>query len=103
MIASVGTSKGLNVERIYEINNELLGYNLDNKKVLIRVPQNDSEFEQFVYLSFTKGVTERETGRTMLILGSSAHHVEVMSYQFNGVLWTEKDGKEIKLFGDTIR
>lgn len=81
----------------------MLGYNLTGRKVLIRVPQNDPSFEQFVSLPFIKGVTERETGRTMIILGSNAHHIEAMQYQFHGVLWTQSDEEEIKRFGDTIR
>ncbi|MDP3882056.1 MAG: hypothetical protein Q8Q31_04245 [Nanoarchaeota archaeon] len=103
VVAAVGTSKGLEVENIYRLDNELLGYNLSGRKVLLRVPQNDSSFDHFVSLPFTKGVTERETGRTMIILGSNAHHVEAMQYQFQGVLWMPPDEKEVKKFGDTVR
>ncbi len=103
LIVSVGKERRLSVESIYRIDNELLGYNLNGNKVLLRVPQNDKQFDHFVSLPFTKGVTERETGRTMLILGSNAHHVEAMQYQFEGVLWTKKDEEEIKHFGNTVR
>ncbi len=104
LVASVGRrDKTLSVESIYRIDVDLLGYNLFGGKVLLRVPQNDLSFDSFIALPFTKGVTERETGRTMLILGSNAHHVEAMGNQFEGVLWTKADGEEIKKFGDTIR
>lgn len=103
LITSINRGETLFVERIYEMNNELLGYNLSGGKVLLKVPQNDAQFDCFISLPFTKGVTERETGRTMLILGSNAHHIEAMQNQFEGVLWTKADGEEIKKFGDTIR
>lgn len=103
LTASVGKERALSVERIYRIDNELLGYNLNGHKVLLRVPQNDRQFDHFISLPFTKGVTERETGRTMLILGSNAHHVEAMQYQFDGVLWTKNDEEDVKQFGNTIR
>jgi hypothetical protein len=101
LIASIGEEKS--TESLYKIDDELCGYNLSGNKVLIRLSQNDTAMEQYIGLSFTKGVTERETGRTMLILGSNAHHIEVMQGQFEGVLWTKKDEEEIKKFGDTIR
>ncbi|MEK6825682.1 MAG: hypothetical protein AABY00_02765 [Nanoarchaeota archaeon] len=103
LIASVGRERILSVERIYNIDNDLLGYNLSGGKVLLRVPKNDKKFDHFISLPFTKGVTERETGRTMLILGSNAHHVEAMQSQFEGVLWTKNDEEEVKRFGNTIR
>ena len=50
-----------------------------------------------------KGVTERRTGRTLLILGSKAHHGEAMQDQFSNVIWTPKMIEDTKSYGDTIR
>lgn len=88
------------LERIYQVDNNLLGYNLDGRMVLLKLPQNDKNFDQYIALSFMKGVTERKTGKTLLILGSDAHHGEAMQGQFDGVLWKPDDAKQ---FGDTIR
>ncbi len=103
IVATVTSKSITKLENIYAINNEILGYNLDGNKVLIKVPQNDASFEQYISLPFTKGVTQRQTGRTLLILGSNLHHIEAMQNQFDGVLWTTKDAKELKKYGDTIR
>ncbi|MEK6927271.1 MAG: hypothetical protein AABX11_02460 [Nanoarchaeota archaeon] len=105
LVASVGSrsKKEVSVERIPQINDELLGFNLNGQMVLIKMKQNDTKYDQYIGLPFTKGVTERETGRTMLIIGSRLHHIEAMSYQFNGVLWTKDEERPVKEFGDTIR
>lgn len=91
------------VERITRIDDNILGYNLDGKLVLMRYAQNDRGFDLYTTLSFVKGVTERETGRTLLILGSNAHHIEAMQGQFSGVVWSTKDQEELKKYGNTIR
>ena len=41
LIASVGESREskIEIEGIYKIDNDILGYNLDSKRVLLRVPQ----------------------------------------------------------------
>ncbi len=96
IIVNVGTKKELSVERIPKIDDNLLGYNLDGKKVLLKVDKNDRLFDYYISLPFTKGVTERETGRTLLIIGSNLHHIAAMQYQFNGVLWTKTDLREVK-------
>lgn len=91
------------IERVSRINNDVLGYNLDGRMCLMRSGKNDRNFDEYLSLPFTKGVTERVTGRTLLILGSNSHHGEAMAGQFSGVLWTPDLLEEIKRYGDTIR
>jgi hypothetical protein len=91
------------IERIPLIDNELLGYNLDGKMCLIRAKKNDRNFDMYLSLPFTKGVTERHTGRTLLILGSNSHHGEAMLGQFSGVIWQPNLLDDVKKYGDTIR
>lgn len=91
------------LERIPKFDDELFGYNLEGRMLLLRQPKNDREFDSYVSLPFAKGVTERETGRTLLILGSNAHHIEAMQGQFSGVIWHKTDQKEVKKYGDTLR
>lgn len=91
------------METFQRISNDLLGYNLDGKLVLMRCDKNDRGFDSYITLPFTKGVTERETGKTLLILGSNAHHIEAMQNQFKGVVWDKDDEIEVKRFGNTIR
>jgi hypothetical protein len=95
--------KDENVERLNKIDDDILGYNLDGKICLMRTKKNDRNFDCYLSLPFTKGVTERITGRTLLILGSSAHHGEAMLGQFLGVLWEPNLITEVKKYGDTIR
>jgi hypothetical protein len=90
-------------ERLPKIDDNILGYNLDGKMCLIKIARNDRGFDSYVSLPFTKGVTERGTGRTMLILGSTAHHGEAMLNQFQGVVWTPDMLEEEKKYGNTIR
>lgn len=89
------------VERAPNIDDDLLGYNLGSDFVLVRAKNNGREFDCFVKLPFTKGVTERVTRRTMLIIGDLAHHGEAMQGQFDVALdpYTGKG----KAFGDTLR
>jgi hypothetical protein len=61
--------------------------------------RNARDFDVYIGLPFTKGVTERCTRRTQLILGTPAHHIEAMQNQFTGTLWDENT----KRYGDTIR
>jgi len=105
LIASVGESREskIEIEGIYKIDNDILGYNLDSKRVLLRVPQNEREFDIYVSMPFTKGATERRTGRTLLIIGSGQHHIEAMDGQFSGLIWTADDRDETRKYGDTIR
>jgi len=92
------------LERIPRITDDLFGYNVDGKLLLLRFEKKDRKYDKFAALPFTKGVTERESGRTMLILGSNAHHIEAMQGQFNGVVWTPGEVNENKKkYGDTIR
>ncbi len=90
-------------ESIPKIDDDILGYNIDGKMCLLRLKQNDRKFDNYVALPFTKGVTERNTGRTILILGSTAHHGEVMVGQFEGVIWTPEMIEKEKSYGNTIR
>ncbi len=89
------------VERVPKIDDELLGYNLEGRQVLLRCAQNERAFDLYVAMPFVKGVTERGSGRTMLITGSTAHHIEAMQGQFGGVLWDESQG--VKEYGNTMR
>ena len=91
------------LEKITRINDDVLGYNLDGKLVLMRYAQNDREFDLYATLPFVKGITERETGRTLLILGSNAHHIEAMQGQFSGTIWSTKEHEDLKKYGNTIR
>jgi hypothetical protein len=95
--------KNERLERITRINDDVLGYNLDGRLMLMRYAQNDRKFDLYTTLPFVKGVTERETGRTLLILGSNAHHIEAMQGQFSGTIWTIKEHEELKKYGNTIR
>lgn len=87
------------VERLYSLDNELFGLNYEAGRVLIRIPENDSRYDHYAGMPFTKGVTERETGKTMLLAGTSAHHIDAMVGQFEGV---SQEGDE-KSYGDTMR
>ncbi|MBI2667060.1 hypothetical protein HYX13_05600 [Candidatus Woesearchaeota archaeon] len=86
-------------ERLTTLNNGLFGYNTEAGRVLLRVTHNDRKFDEYIGLPFTKGVTERETGRTMIMLATTAHHGEAMQNQFDGALWDEKE----KSYGNCIR
>ena len=55
------------LERIARIDDDVLGYNLDGRLVLMRYAQNERKFDLYTTLPFVKGVTERETGRTLLV------------------------------------
>ncbi len=88
-------------ENLYALNEDTLLSNIDAGRILVKYIKNDPEFNEYVSMPFTKGVTERKTGRTMLILGSKCHHIEAMRGQFDGVVWNE-DESEYK-YGDTIR
>lgn len=90
-------------ERIIRIDDNILGYNLNGKMCLIRAKKNDREFDCYLAMPFTKGVTERLTGRTMLILGSNAHHGDAMRGQFEGVIWNPELEEESKRYGNTVR
>jgi hypothetical protein len=112
LVALIGTPSGGRVshqgdsehlERLPRITGEILGYNLDGKLALIRYSKNDRGFDNYISLPFTKGVTERVTGRTLLILGSNAHHIEAMQGQFQGVLWSKEEEEEVKKYGNTLR
>ncbi|MBI2672817.1 hypothetical protein HYX19_01015 [Candidatus Woesearchaeota archaeon] len=93
------------LERLCKISDDILGYNLDGRMVLMKCGQNESKFDVYISLPFVKGVTERGTGRTLLILGSDAHHGEAMQNQFNDVVYSSVYGTEIdtKKYGNTIR
>jgi hypothetical protein len=91
------------LERLPVLADELLGYNLEGNLVLVRVAQNERSFDHYVALPFTKGVTERETGRTLLILGSNAHHGEAMQGQFAGAVWPDPLEERVKKYGNTLR
>ncbi len=86
-------------ENLYRIDKDLLAYNTGAGRLLVRYEKNERDFDRYISLPFTKGVTERKTGRTLMILGSSAHHGDAMQNQFEGVLWLEDEKK----YGDTIR
>ena len=53
--------------------------------------------------SFSKGVTERGTGRTLVISGSDLHHIEAMKYQFENVFGFYIALESKKKYGDAIR
>jgi hypothetical protein len=91
------------IEILDKIDDEILGYNINGKICLMKTKKNSSSFDNYIAMPFTKGVTERGTGRTLLILGSSSHHGEAMVGEFSGVLWEPYLNKEIKKYGDTIR
>ncbi len=106
VIAHVGKGKTVSkdptqewIENVYRIDQDLLGYNA-GKVILLRCSYNNPAFNMYVGLPFTKGVTERETGRTELILGSTAHHGEAMINQFDNVLWQPEDHSK---YGNTMR
>ncbi len=108
LIAYLGSSTKQNpkresgiAEKIYKIDDELLCYNVSPGFVLARIKSNDRRFDEYIKLPFTKGVTERESGRTMLIIGDLAHHGEAMQGQFD-VTKNPYDGAG-KAFGNTIR
>ncbi len=110
LVAHVGTARKCHVsrerreehtEKIPKIDDNLLAYNLDGRNMLIRCKQNQRSFDIYVSLPFVKGVTELGTGRTLVIVGSDAHHGEAMQNQFPGVLWSEDEEK--KQYGKTIR
>lgn len=88
-------------ENLYTLNEDTLLSNIGAGRILVKYIKNDPEFNEYVSLPFTKGVTERDTGRTMLIIGSKCHHIEAMRGQFDGVAWNEdKDQYE---YGNTVR
>ena len=89
------------VEQLTRIDDNLLGYNLEGRQVLLRCASNERDFDLYVAMPFVKGVTERESGRTMLILGSTAHHIEAMQGQFSGAVWDLESG--VKEYGNTMR
>lgn len=89
------------VERMPTIDDNLLGYNLEGRQVLLRCVQNERDFDLYVAMPFVKGVTERGSGRTMMIIGSTAHHIEAMQGQFNGTVWDLESG--VKEYGNTMR
>ena len=89
------------VERLFRIDDNILGYNLDGQRVFVRCQQNERAFDVYIALPFVKGMTERETGRTMIILGSEAHHGEAMVKQFPGAVWN--DVEDQRSYGNTIR
>ncbi|MEI6731861.1 MAG: hypothetical protein WCK90_04225 [archaeon] len=97
------SARGEHVERLIGLDNGVLGYNLDGKMCLMRAKKNDRGFDSYLAMPFTKGVTERESGRTMLILGSTAHHGEAMVGQFEGMVWTPESKDEEKMYGNSIR
>lgn len=112
LVALVGTPsknvpstkrKDEKIKLIDRLDNDLLGYNLNGKICLMRTKKNNKDFDMYLSLPFTKGVTERITGRTLLILGSSAHHGEAMLGQFSGVIWQPNLLEEVKKYGNTIR
>ena len=92
-----------NLECICNIDNELLGYNAGANMVMLRMPQNERDFDIYASFPFMKGVTERDTGRTLVILGSNAHHGDAMQNQFSNMLWTPQMAEEVKKYGNTIR
>ena len=108
MIAYVGTStrndpkrNSGHVEMINRIDDDLLCFNAEAGSLLVRVKENDRKFDTFIKLPFTKGVTERGSGRTLLVLGDLAHHGEAMQGQFD-ISEDPYQGKG-KAFGTTIR
>ena len=108
IIAYVGSSRknepkrnSGQVERIPKIDEEILCYNADPGFVLVRIKENDRQFDKFIKMPFTKGATERETGRTILIIGDLAHHGEAMQGQFD--ISDAPYTYEGKAFGNTIR
>ncbi len=89
------------IESVPSIDDDILCYNAEPGFVLVRLKENDRKFDKYVRLPFTKGVTERETGRTLLILGDLAHHGEAMQGQFDVAADPYAPG--IKKFGNTLR
>lgn len=100
-VSSNGRTEQL--ERLVGVDNDLLGYNVGGGRVLVRYAKNERSFDQYLEMAFTKGVTERETGRTLLILGSDAHHGEAMQGQFAGTHWGHGLEEEVKNYGNTVR
>lgn len=87
------------LERLTTLSDDMFLYNQSAGRILMKVAQNNVNFDQYVGLPFTKGITERETGRTELILGSAAHHGEAMQGQYDGALWAPTEKK----YGNTLR
>ena len=90
------------LENELKITDDLLGYNAAKGIVLIRVEDNSRDFDIFVGMPFTKGVTDKTTGRTMLITGDYTHHGEAMQGQYDcdPEPYRNFDGKG---FGNVIR
>lgn len=66
-------------------------------QVFDRRDENSRIFDEYIDKPFIKGVTERETGRSLLMIDAhGVHHSDVMVNQFKGA-----DGQ--KNYGNTIR
>lgn len=89
------------VEREYRITDELLGYNAGKGVIFMRLEDNSRKFDVYVQMPFTKGVTDKKTGRTMLITGDWTHHGEAMQGQYD----CDKEPYKLKDkgFGPVIR
>jgi len=107
LISLIKDKYGEHFERLPTLSDETLSYSLVDGKMLFRFPENDRYFDVYLSMPFTKGATERETGRTVLIMGSPRHHIDAVVGQFEGALWTEEeiDGvkTDIKDYGNTVR
>jgi hypothetical protein len=80
------------------VTNPLLRAAYDQMRQLNTMPQNQDSFDMYLGLPFTKGMTSRKTGQTLLI-GSHAHHIDAGGAIFKDVT---KIGRK-KNYGDTIR
>ncbi len=80
------------------ITDEMLQFNERDGRILIRYPLNDRSFDVYIGMPFTKGVTERGTGRTELLVGTKEHHIDAMIGQFDGAAYGEPHR-----YGDCVR
>ena len=87
------------VEPLTLLTNTVLQAAYEQMRQLCPMPQNDSSFDMFLGLPFTKGMTSRSTGQTLLI-GSNLHHIEAGPAVYSNV---GKSAAGKKNYGDTIR
>jgi len=90
------------LERELCIADNILGYNSAKGIVFMRIPENNRSFDVYIGMPFTKGATDKKTGRTILIIGDRTHHGQAMQGQFECDPNPYKEFKG-KGFGNALR